>query len=309
MEQWIDSFLHDLRVQRGLSPHTVAAYARAVGRLAAFLEERRPGTVPDPAHASTFPTVSREDVEAFIRHLADVEGLSPRSLAATVVALRQFFRHATRTGSLARDPMEDIEIPRFRRRLPVVLSESEVEALVETPPDDSPMGLRDRAILELLYGSGLRISETLALEVHHVNLVSGFVLVRGKGDKERVVPISDPARDAILLYLRDGRPVLLRGRRGPGRRDPLFVTARGTSLTRQGFYKNLRKYGIQAHLARRVSPHKLRHSFATHLVNRGADLRAIQEMLGHADISTTEVYTHVSRRHLREVHRKAHPRA
>lgn len=299
MDRWIDSFLHDLRVQRGLSTHTVAAYARAVGRLAAFVEKRRPGGA----------AVSREDVDAFLRHLADEGGLSPRSLAATVVALRQFFRHATASGVLAHDPMEDVEIPRFRRRLPVVLSEPEVEVLVETPSDDSPVGLRDHAILELLYGSGLRISEALALEVHHVNLVSGFALVRGKGDKERVVPISDPAREAILLYLRDGRPNLLRGRRGPGRRDPLFVTARGGVLTRQGFYKNLRKYGIQAHLARRVSPHKLRHSFATHLVNRGADLRAIQEMLGHADISTTEVYTHVSRRHLREVHRKAHPRA
>ncbi len=298
MDRWIDSFLHDLRVQRGLSPHTVAAYARAVGRLAAFLEKR--GRVQD---------ISREDVEAFIAFLANQGGLSARSLAATVVALRQFFRHATASGVLARDPMEDIEIPRFRRRLPVVLSESEVEALLETPPDDSPVGLRDRAILELLYGSGLRISETLALEVHQVNLVSGFVLVRGKGDKERVVPISDPAREAVLAYLRDGRPALMRGRRGLGRSDPLFVTGRGRPLTRQGFYKNLRKYGIQAHLARRVSPHKLRHSFATHLVNRGADLRAIQEMLGHADISTTEVYTHVSRRHLRDVHRKAHPRA
>ncbi len=292
MDRWIDSFLHDLRVQRGLSPHTVAAYARAVGRLAAFLEKR--GRVQD---------ISREDVEAFIAFLANQGGLSARSLAATVVALRQFFRHATASGVLARDPMEDIEIPRFRRRLPVVLSESEVEALLETPPDDSPVGLRDRAILELLYGSGLRISETLALEVHQVNLV------RGKGDKERVVPISDPAREAVLAYLRDGRPALMRGRRGLGRSDPLFVTGRGRPLTRQGFYKNLRKYGIQAHLARRVSPHKLRHSFATHLVNRGADLRAIQEMLGHADISTTEVYTHVSRRHLRDVHRKAHPRA
>ncbi len=301
MDRWIDSFLHDLRVQRGLSPHTISAYARAAGRFVAFLEKRgsvRPGG-----------EVSREDVEAFLRYLTDEGRLSPRSLAATVVALRQFFRHATASGVLAHDPMEDVEIPRFRRRLPVVLSESEVEVLVETPSDDSPVGLRDRAILELLYGSGLRISEALALEVHHVNLVSGFALVRGKGDKERVVPISDPAREAVVLYLRDGRPALLGGRRGRGRRDPLFVTARGGALTRQGFYKNLRKYGIQARLARRVSPHKLRHSFATHLVNRGADLRAIQEMLGHADISTTEVYTHVSRRHLREVHRKAHPRA
>ncbi len=301
MDRWIDSFLHDLRVQRGLSPHTISAYARAAGRFVAFLEKRgsvRPGG-----------EVSREDVEAFLRYLTDEGRLSPRSLAATVVALRQFFRHATASGVLAHDPMEDVEIPRFRRRLPVVLSESEVEVLVETPSDDSPVGLRDRAILELLYGSGLRISEALALEVHHVNLVSGFALVRGKGDKERVVPISDPAREAVVLYLRDGRPALLGGRRGRGRRDPLFVTARGGALTRQGFYKNLRKYGIQARLARRVSPHKLRHSFATHLVNRGADLRAIQEMLGHADISTTEVYTHVSRRHLREVYRKAHPRA
>lgn len=301
MDRWIDSFLHDLRVQRGVSPHTISAYARAAGRLVAFLEKHRA--------ASASGGVSREDIEAFLQHLSDHGGLSARSLAATVVALRQFFRHVVGMGLLARDPMEDIEIPRFRRRLPVVLAESEVEALIEQPLDSTPMGLRDRAILELLYGSGLRISETLSLEVHHVNLVSGYVRVRGKGDKERVVPISDPTRDAILAYLRDGRPALLRGRRCGGRSDPLFVTARGKALTRQGFYKNLRKYGLEAKLSKRVSPHKLRHSFATHLVNRGADLRAIQEMLGHADISTTEVYTHVSRRHLREVHRKAHPRA
>ena len=297
----MDSFLHELRVQRGVSPHTLQAYSRAITRFASYLEKTRPGT--------ELGAVAREDIESFLAFLSSTGGLAPRSLAQTVVALRQFFHHAVTTGAMDRDPTEDVEIPRFQRRLPVALSESEVEALLEVPDDESPMGLRDRAILELLYGSGLRISEALALEVAQVNLTAGYVRVVGKGNKERVVPISDPAREAIQRYLRDGRPALLRGRRPPGRKDPLFVTARARMLTRQGFYKNLRRYGIQAHLARRVSPHKLRHSFATHLVNHGADLRSIQEMLGHADISTTEVYTHVSRRHLKQVYRKAHPRA
>lgn len=302
MDETIDAFIFHLRVQRGLSENTIQSYSRTLLRLSSFLAGRR--RTIDPA------SVDREGLEAFLRSALDT-GLSKRSLAAMVVAIRQFFRYALEREIVTRDPTEELEIPRFQRRLPVVLSESEVGAILSAPPADRPVGLRDRAILELLYGSGLRISEALGLEMKAVNLVQGFVLARGKGDKERVVPISEPCRDALENYLRDGRPVLLakHGTRGRDRLEPLFVTARGNSLTRQGFYKNLRNYGITANLARRVSPHKLRHSFATHLVDHGADLRAVQEMLGHADISTTEIYTHVSRKHLRRIYRKSHPRA
>jgi len=303
VDRAVDAFLFHLRVQRGLSPNTIAAYSRSLSRFSGFVAGTR-GRDAGPSD------VRRDDVEAFMRR-RKTEGLSPRSLAATVVALRQFFAWARESGAVRDDPMEDVEIPTFQRRLPVVLSEEDVGDLIRMPSTDSPRGLRDRAILELLYGSGLRISETLGLDVNDVNLTQNFVLARGKGRKERVVPISEPCRDAVLAYLRDGRPLLMLRRRPVlrARRDPLFVTARGTVLTRQGFWKNMKAYGIEAGLVKRVSPHKLRHSFATHLVENGADLRSVQEMLGHADISTTEVYTHVSRKHLRDVYRKAHPRA
>lgn len=303
MDRAVDAFLFHLKVQRGLSPNTILAYSRSLSRFSGFVIAAK-GRGAGPA------AVRREDVEAFMLRRKN-EGLSPRSLAATVVAMRQFFAWAREIGTLVENPMEDVEIPRFQRRLPVVLSEEDVGSLLEAPSPDSPRGLRDRAILELLYGSGLRISEVLGLDVNDVNLAQNFVLARGKGSKERVVPISDPCREAVLTYLRDGRPLLMLRRRPAvrARRDPLFVTARGTILSRQGFFKNIQAYGIDAGVMKRVSPHKLRHSFATHLVENGADLRSVQEMLGHVDISTTEVYTHVSRKHLRDVYRKAHPRA
>ena len=300
-DEAIDRFVFYLKVQRRASRHTVSAYHRIVSRFCAFLDSDKEGP-----HKDDLAKVSRQDCERFLEKLK-LLGLSNRSLAQTVVGLRQFFRFLLQERIISVDPTEDLDIPKFRPKLPVVLSESEVEALLRAPSDDTAEGLRDRAILELLYGSGLRISEVLSLEVQNVNLVEGFVLVRGKGNKERVVPISDYCKDALLRYLREGRPVLLKKR--VLHRNPLFVTARGTVLTRQGFYKNMRKYGILANLARRVSPHKLRHSFATHLVENGADLRSVQELLGHADISTTEIYTHVSRRRLRKVYEKAHPRA
>jgi integrase/recombinase XerD len=303
MDRAVDAFLFHLKVQRGLSANTLLAYSRSLSRLSGYVMATR-GRDALPAD------VTRDDVESFLGR-RKAEGLAPRSLAAAVVAMRQFFAWAAETGALRENPMEDVEIPRFQRRLPVVLSEGDVDSILQKPSAQSPQGLRDRAILELLYGSGLRISEALGLDVVDVNLTQNFVLARGKGRKERIVPISEPCRDAVLTYLRDGRPLLMLRRRPAvrGRRDPLFITARGTILTRQGFFKNLQAYGIQAGMMMRVSPHKLRHSFATHLVENGADLRSVQEMLGHVDISTTEIYTHVSRKHLRDVYHKAHPRA
>ena len=306
MDRAIDAFLFHLQAERGLSPNTLSSYSRSLARFEGYLHAKSGANRPGAGPAD----VTRDDVERFLQRML-ATGLAARSLAALVVAMRQFFRYAMEAGAVTTNPMEDVEIPRFQRRLPVVLSEAEVDTLLRAPSADTPQGLRDRAILELLYGSGLRISETLALDVGHVNLVQNYVIAYGKGRKERLVPISDPCRAAVQAYLRDGRPLLLLRRRPAlkGRRDPLFVTARGTVLTRQGLFKNMKGYGITAGIIRRISPHKLRHSFATHLVENGADLRAVQEMLGHADIATTEIYTHVSRKHLREVYRKAHPRA
>jgi len=301
MDDLIDAFIFHLRVQRGLSQNTISAYSRTLSRLSRYLEERE-------RKAVDVPDIGRSRIEDFL-HSAFDSGLKPRSLAAMVVALRQFFNFVVEREKVENNPMDDVEMPRFKRRLPVVLSEAEVEALLKAPDSEKPEGLRDMAILELLYGSGLRISETLGLEMKAINLVQGFVIARGKGDKERIVPISEPCRDALEMYLIDARPALLKGRTLVRGKEYVFVTRRGTVLSRQGFYKNMRKYGISANLVRRISPHKLRHSFATHLVDHGADLRSVQEMLGHVDISTTEIYTQVSREHLKKVYRKSHPRA
>ena len=299
MDRYVDEFVFYLRSQRGLSEHTISAYSRTLTRLCASVHR------PAPAD------VTREDIETFLQ-AARAKGLSFRTLAHMLIAIRQFFKYAMDAGWVRANPVEDMEIPRFQRNLPFVLSQAETEALLLAPDDATPTGLRDRAILELLYGSGLRVSEALGLDLAQVNLVQGFVVARGKGRKERIVPLSEPCREALMRWIREGRPRMLAKAgqvKARGRRDPLFVTARGTVLTRQGLFKNLKNYAISAGLVHNVSPHKLRHSFATHLLEGGADLRSVQEMLGHQDISTTEIYTHVSRKHLRDVYRKAHPRA
>lgn len=302
IDQAIDSFLFDLRVRRGLSRNTIEAYGRTMRRFSGWVMKSF-GSEMNPAE------LDRSQIESFVRELRE-GGLGDRSLSAAVVAVRQFYVWFCADRRLDVNPMEDFEVPRFSAALPVVFDEMDVAAVLQAPAG-TPQGIRDLAILELLYGSGLRISEVLGLGVDDVNTIANFVIARGKGRKERVVPISEPCARAVSEYLQTARPVLLKGRRvsRPGVREPMFVTARGTVLTRQGFFKNLQQYGLKANLVRAISPHKLRHSFATHLVENGADLRSVQEMLGHADISTTEIYTHVSRAHLKKVYRKAHPRA
>jgi len=306
VDRTIDAFLFHLEVQRGLARNSRAAYARVLAAWRSFLASRGPD---EPS----LKDIRRADVEAFLARRRE-DGLCPRSLAQTVVVLRQFFRWGVESGQVIDDPMQDVEIPRYTTRLPVVLNQADLEALLKAPSLQSPHGVRDRAILELLYGSGLRISEALGLEVGDVQMASDFVRVLGKGNKERLVPLSEPCREALMTYLRDVRPAWMERwrRQARGRRtlrDPLFLTARGTVLTRQGFFRNLRNYGVAGGIVKRLSPHKLRHSFATDLLEGGADLRSVQEMLGHADIGTTEIYTHVSRRHLQQIYRKAHPRA
>lgn len=302
IDRFIDAFLFEIRVRRQLSKNTSDAYGRTLRRFSAWMDSTgRVATAPGD--------LSREDLELFVRSLRE-GGLGDRSLSASVVALRQFYNWYCADMRLDSNPMEDFQVPRFSAPLPVVFDEIDVAAVLQAPRN-TPQGERDRAILELLYGSGLRISEALGLAVEDVDLVAAFVVARGKGRKERLVPVSDPCIDAVRHWLESGRPSLLKGRRAPKirGREALFITARGTVLTRQGFFKNLKGYGIMADLAGKISPHKLRHSFATHLVENGADLRSVQEMLGHADISTTEIYTHISRGHLKKVYKKAHPRA
>ncbi len=298
LDRAIDLYLDHLKVERGLAPATLDGYGRDLTRLVGFLGARGRVDVDD---------VTAGDLTDHLIELADA-GLVARSRARALVAIRGLFRHLVAERWLDADPGELLEAPRAVPRSPVVLGERAVADLLAAPRRDTPRGRRDAAMLELLYASGLRVSELVRLPLADVNLRAGFVRVTGKGRKTRLVPMGAGARDAIVRYLAEVRPAWLRGRDEPA----LFLTERGRPMTRQGFWKLLGAYaraaGVRA-VGGAVSPHKLRHSFATHLLERGADLRAVQAMLGHADIATTQLYTHVSRAHLIEQYRKAHPRA
>jgi len=299
MHAAIDAFLLHLRLERGLSTHTLDGYARDLSRFAAT------------THASAAAFTS-DDVSRFVAHLRDDAGLAARSVARATSAVRSFSAWLVREGERMDDPGQLVSAPRLGRPLPVVLSETQADALVTAPEGDGPRALRDRAMLELLYAAGVRVSELVAVKTEDVNLQSCFVRVTGKGNKTRVVPLGDEARHAIELYLRDGRPELLaRATRAGLKRLPreLFVSARGKKLTRQGFWKNLKGYAQAQGLPVGTSPHKLRHSFATHLIDGGADLRSVQTMLGHADVGTTQIYTHVSQASLRRAYDNGHPLA
>ncbi len=283
-----------LALEDGASPRTIEAYRRDVVRCAAFARARGVTTA-----AGLTPALLRE----FVYHLKDL-GLAGTSIRRNISALRTWFRVLLAEGLVTRDPTERLDPPRRGRTLPEVLSVEEVTRLLAAPGLDEPLAFRDRAMLELAYGAGLRVSEWIALRQADVLLDEGLVRVVGKGDKERLVPIGRSAIGAVAVYLRELRPLLERGQG----RGVLFLNARGVPLTRMGAWKILRKYVALAGIERPVSPHTLRHSFATHLLEGGADLRAVQEMLGHADIATTQLYTHVDREYLRTVHRQFHPR-
>jgi integrase/recombinase XerD len=248
--------------------------------------------------------VSGVTLRRFVYSLKDA-GLAPESIRRSVSAIRTYFRLLLAEAGLEADPSEQLELPKRWRTLPDVLSVAEATRLVDAPTFDDELGFRDRAMLELGYGAGLRVSEWIGLETKDLSIEDGVIRVFGKGGKERLVPLGRKAMTAIVIYLRELRPRLERGA-GKGR---LFLNARGTPLSRMGAWKILRKYVERAGISKAVSPHTLRHSFATHLLEGGADLRAVQEMLGHADISTTQIYTHIDREHLRSVHRQFHPRA
>ncbi len=287
-----DQFLYHLRVERGLAENSILSYSRDVARFLRFLEERNLSPL----------TLSREDL---MDYMAGLDGaLSHRSAARNLSALKMFFRFLVSEGKILQSPARLLDTPKLPLHLPNVLSRSEVEALLAQPRTVDALGQRDKAMLEVLYATGLRVSELVGLKISEVNLEAGFVRTMGKGSKERMVPMGDQAVKALRIYRVDGRMSLLK----KGATPFLFLNARGGALTRQGFWKIIKKYGLQAGIKKTITPHLLRHSFASHLLECGADLRAVQVMLGHADISTTQIYTHVTRERLKEVHKKHHPR-
>ena len=290
----LERFADFLALEQGSSPRTSEAYGRDVERLVVYTISKG-GRLPTD--------ISSRMLREFVYHLKDL-GLAPASIRRNVSAVRTYFRFLLGDGIVVRDPSERLETPKRWRSLPDVLTVDEVSRLLAAPTLDDPLTFRDRALLELAYGAGLRVSEWITLAVRDVLLEEGLVRVFGKGSKERLVPIGRSAIGAVAIYLRELRPRL---EKGEGR-GILLLNARGQPLTRMGAWKILRRYVERAQITKHVSPHTLRHSFATHLLEGGADLRAVQEMLGHADISTTQIYTHVDREYLRSVHRQYHPR-
>ncbi len=295
MQMWIDNYLYYLAAERGLAENTLEAYRHDLEEFARFLVERQIALV----------AADRLVITAYLLQLRQA-GIAHTSLARRLAALRGFYRFLCREALLDKDPTAVMQTPRRARKLPVVLVPAEVEALLRQPLILEPRGLRDRAILELLYASGLRVSEVCQLGLDQVDLRVGYVRCIGKGSKERIVPFGDVAGQALDEYLRRARAKLLRKNKAE---PALFLNRLGQRITRQGLWKIIKAYARQAGINKNLSPHTLRHSFATHLLENGADLRAVQEMLGHADISTTQIYTHLTRARLKEIYQRSHPRA
>jgi integrase/recombinase XerD len=290
----LDQFVDYLALERGLSPRTLEAYRRDLEGLVAFLETR--GT-------SGPGSVDAAELREYVYHLKD-RGLQPTSIRRHVSAIRTYFGWLLGEGAVSSDPTDRVELPRTWRRLPGVLSREETASILDAPDPSERLFWRDKALLEFAYASGVRVGELTALKVRDVDLQEGLAVVFGKGAKERIVPVGRAALQALVVYLREIRPRLA----GSKSEGVVFLNARGGPLTRMGVWKILRRQVDRAGVRKRVTPHTLRHSFATHLLEGGADLAAVQEMLGHADIATTQIYTHVDREYLRDVHRKYHPR-
>lgn len=290
----LDRFLDAMWLENGLSGNTLAAYRRDLQALADWLARQASG--------KPLMQAGEGDLMAYVvsRH----EGSKPSSASRRLSVFRRFYRWGIREGLAQQDPTLKLDAPRQRLRTPSTLTEAQIEALLRGPVVEEPLGLRDRAMLELMYASGLRVSELVDLKSVHLSMPDGVVRVTGKGSKERLVPFGDEAGDWLQRYVQEARPLIL----GLQTSDALFVTARGGAMTRQMFWKLIRKYSVMAGITQHLSPHTLRHAFATHLLNHGADLRVVQMLLGHADISTTQVYTHVARERLKQLHAQHHPR-
>ena len=300
LEEGLRAFLTHLKVERGLAKNTQASYGRDLKCLNGFLSE----------HGCTEVSEISEDlIREYLESRLDGEEdgtLKSRSLARNLVSIRQWMNFLVGDGVIEESPCEHIDIPRSAQKDPVYLNEQEVESLLNAPDCGSPEGLRDRAMIELLYATGLRVSELVGLGVRDLDLDSGCVTAHGKGSKDRVIPMGECAHQWVSRYLEYSRPQVLE--KCMSEVKVLFVTRRGGGMTRQGFWKNLKKYALEAGIRKELSPHKLRHTFATHLISHGADLLAVQEMLGHADISSTQIYTHVSRERMKQIFTEHHPR-
>ncbi len=291
MGEAIEDFIRYLQYERGFSENTLVSYERDLKELmrfsgAAYVTEIRP-----------------DDITDFMLFRLE-SGVQRTTIARELSTVKSFFKYLLLEGRVLDNPAAGMETPKVRRKLPSVLTMEETDHLLSAPDTRKPLGIRDRAMLEMMYGSGLRVSELISMRVGDVNFAERFLLVMGKEEKERIVPVSRPAAEWTLRYLHEVRGGLLKQKRS----ELLFLNARGGELTRQGFYKILKGYAAQANLQVAMSPHTLRHSFATHLLQNGADLRAVQELLGHTDISTTQIYTHLNNAHLKEVYHRCHPR-
>ncbi len=295
MDRYLDFYFNYLTVEKGLSDNTLNAYGRDLSSYANYLKERK--NIDNPADISQLILL---DYLAFLKN----NGLSPRSRARVLSALRSFHRFLIEENHTAHDPTALVESPRSLSALPQLLSQKDVERLLQAPAGDSPIAVRDRAMLEVLYATGMRVSELVSLRLGDLKLDIGCLNAFGKGSKQRLIPLGEDAIEILRKYLQDGRLTLLKNLTS----EEVFLNARGKKLSRQGFWKNLQAYALKADIKQKVYPHMLRHSFATHLLENGADLRAVQTMLGHADISTTQIYTHVIQERLQKIHQQYHPR-
>jgi len=291
--QEIEQFVDALWMERGLSENTLAAYRNDLAGLAAWLADKGRGLLE----------ARRQDLLSYLSDRV-INGAKPRTTARLLSSIRRFYRYHIREGRLEADPSVRIDTPRIGRPLPDTLSEVEVESLLAAPDTRDALGLRDRAMLELLYACGLRVSELVKLTTEQVNLPQGVVRLTGKGNKERLVPMGEQAVDWLQRYINHARPELA----GSASIRQLFITRRRNGMTRQAFWYRLRHYALKAGINKPLSPHTLRHAFATHLLNHGADLRVVQMLLGHSDLSTTQIYTHVARERLKDIHAQHHPR-
>ncbi|MCM3163185.1 site-specific tyrosine recombinase XerD [Metabacillus litoralis] len=297
MKDQIKDFIHYLIVERGLSNNTIVSYERDLNSYQKHLSEKQ--------HITSFNQVTRLHIIEFLKELKEA-GKSSKTIARHTASIRNFHQFLLREKQADQDPSVMIESPQLERNLPKILSLKEVEKLLDTPKLINPFGYRDKAMLELLYATGIRVSEMINLNLADVHLTMGFIRCYGKGNKERIVPIGRTATEALIEYIEKGRSKLISAKQPT---DAFFINHHGKRISRQGFWKNLKKIALEANIQNELTPHTLRHSFATHLLENGADLRAVQEMLGHADISTTQIYTHVTKTRLKDVYKQFHPRA
>lgn len=295
MDAYVDHFLNFISVEKGLAANTISAYARDLAAYSDYLKlsER----IEEPHHIDALMIVR------FLTYLRE-QGLAPRSRARVLSTMRHYHRFLVREGHTTADPTTRIDAPRIRSKLPHLLSTAEVEALLEAPRGDTHLARRDQAMLEVLYATGMRVSELISLRLADIKLDIGCLNVMGKGSKQRLIPLGEVALEFLSDYLQNVRPLMTKGKL----RQEVFLNTRGDKLSRQGFWKKLKGYALCAGINKTVYPHLLRHSFATHLLENGADLRAVQSMLGHADVSTTQIYTHVIQERLKQVHQQFHPR-